>query len=273
MKKDMARRYGVVGSPVRHSLSPWLHAYFARTTQRNIVYAAYAPSPDKFVDFVNDFFASGGCGLNITVPFKPEALAVASRASAFARRAGAANVLRRDENSIVAHNTDGAGLIKDLTQNLNVSLAKKRVLIVGAGGAARAAALALADSDARITIGARRPEAAAELAQLAEGESVALAKCESGFEVIINATSGAHDGDGSPLSPEVFEGSLLAYDMNYGQAAAGFLRSARAAKQRADGGGMLAEQAAMSFAVWEKVMPSATVPIDIMHRRHGSFWQ
>ena len=273
MKKDMARRYGVVGSPVRHSLSPWLHGYFARTTQRNIVYAAYAPPPDKFAEFVHDFFAAGGCGLNITVPFKPEALTAASRGSAFARRAGAANVLRRDENNIVAHNTDGAGLIKDLSQNLGVSPSKKRVLIVGAGGAARAAALALVDGGAHITIAARRPDAAAELAELADGESVALAKCESGFDIIINATSGAHDGDESPLSPHVFEGALLAYDMNYGRAAAAFLRAAQAAKQRADGGGMLAEQAAMSFAVWEKVMPSAAVPIDMMRRRHGSFWQ
>ena len=266
------RTYAVFGFPVRHSLSPWIHAYFARIFQRRIVYSAHAPQPGQFAAAARDFFAAGGRGLNITAPFKKDGLLFAARASAFARRAGAANVLSAAADGISAHNTDGAGLIKDITQNWGISVSGKKVLIAGAGGAARAAALALAGQDAKITVAARRLEAAAELAKTADGAALELAKlaeygAEYGgkYDIILNTVPG-----GAPLPAEIFTGAELAYDLNYGAAAASFLRTAAAAKQRADGGGMLVEQAALSFAIWEGAMPSTKRLINYLRAR-GNF--
>ena len=262
-------RYAVVGAPVRHSLSPWIHSHFARQTQRDIGYAAFAP--DDFAAFARDFFASGGRGLNITAPFKKDALEFAARASAFSHRAAAANVLAADENgAVAAYNTDGAGLIKDLTGNCGLSLAGLRVLIAGAGGAARAAALSLAERGANIVVAARRADAAASLAKLAGGEAATLQECGGGYDAVINATAG---GDESPLPSSAFVGARLAYDLNYGRAAAAFLRSASGAEQRADGGGMLVEQAALSFAVWEGALPSTSPLTRILRERHRHFWE
>lgn len=265
-------RYAVAGLPVRHSLSPWIHAHFARQTQRKIVYAAFAP--DDFAAFARDFFAAGGRGLNITAPFKKDALNFAARASAFSVRADAANVLTADAKTgaVSACNTDGAGLIKDLTGNYGMSLAGRRVLIAGAGGAARAAAFALAAQDAKIIIAARKPDAATELAKLVGGEAVSLSECGDGYELIINATSGGQDNE-SPVPSSVFAGAKLAYDLNYGAAAATFLRAAATATNRADGGGMLVEQAALSFAIWEGAMPSTARLVRTLHERHRHFWE
>ncbi|MBE8158005.1 MAG: shikimate dehydrogenase [Betaproteobacteria bacterium] len=258
------RRYAVFGFPARHSLSPWIHAYFARALQRKIVYAVYSPPPGQFAAAVRAFFAGGGRGINITAPYKKDALLFAGRASAFARRADAANVLSAENGGeISAHNTDGAGLIRDITQNLGVSVSGECVLIAGAGGAARAAALALAGLDAKITVAARRLSAAAELAELAGGTAAELSACGGGFDIVINAIPGG----AAALPPEVFAEAKLAYDINYGAAAEKFLRAAAAAKLRADGGGMLAEQAALSFALWEGVMPPVKPLVNYLRAR------
>lgn len=267
------RRYAVVGAPVRHSLSPWIHAYFARTTQRPIVYAAYAPAA-SFDKLAEDFFAGGGGGLNITVPFKRAALGFAGRASTFARRADAANVLMPDKQSgvINAYNTDGAGFIKDIKRCYGASLTGKRVLIVGAGGAARAAVTMLADEGAQLLIAARRPQQAAALAAAVSGEATALDTCGDGFDIVINATSGGLGGGESPLPAAAFAGAVLAYDLNYGKAAAAFLGAATAARKRADGSGMLVEQAALSFALWEGVLPVTAELINHLRVRNRQLW-
>ena len=268
-----AERYGVIGLPVRHSLSPWIHAHFARVLQRKIVYAAYAPPRESFVDFVHDFFAAGGRGLNITVPFKADALSVAVRTSAFACRAGAVNVLCNEKDGIGGYNTDGAGLIKDLRHYYDADLNRKRVLIVGAGGAARAAAVALSEQGAQITVAARKPQAAAELATLTNGDAIALSECAGGFNIILNATSGGHVGAQSPLPAAAFVDSELAYDLNYGAAAAAFLHVATAAKTRADGSGMLLEQAALSFAIWQGVLPCTAALRQYLSENYRRYWQ
>ncbi|MDM5147222.1 shikimate dehydrogenase [Candidatus Persebacteraceae bacterium Df01] len=258
----MSRRYAVVGHPVRHSKSPWIHAHFAECTQRDIVYAAYAPPLSGFDEFARNFFAAGGCGLNITVPFKQEALAFASSASAFSKRAQAANVLAARNSGIVAYNTDGAGLVRDITHNLRVAIADKRLLLIGAGGAARAVALALAEKNpANLCIAARNTKRAVALAETVGEHStisvrgIALADCDEPFDIVINATSAALSGEKLPLSSAVFAGAELAYDLSYGKAAKTFLRVANQAICCVDGAGMLAEQAAFSFAIWEGVMP------------------
>ena len=263
----MSGRFGVVGKTAAHSLSPWLHQCFARQTQRETPYAAYAPPPGKsFSDFARDFFAEGGRGLNVTVPYKKEAIEFVVRASAFCRRAEAANVLTLKEDGVVACNTDGAGLIKDLTENCGQPPDNKRVLIAGAGGAARAATLALAERGCKLTIAARKLSAAESLSQLVGGEAMLLSACEGGYEMIFNATSGGWSGEESPLSPSVFRGALLAYDLNYGEAARPFLLAAAAAKLQTDGLGMLAEQAALSFAIWRGVLPSAKIPLRLLRQ-------
>lgn len=251
----MKRRYAVIGSPVRHSRSPWLHGYFARLTQRAIVYAAYEPR-GGFADCAAAFFAAGGCGLNITLPYKAEALAFADSASAFARQVGAANVLARAaDGGIKAYNTDGGGLLRDL-QGLTDGVSGKTILLLGAGGAARAAAYALAAAaPAELRLYNRTPQRAQALAEGCGG--VAVAQPEAGADIIIHATSAGH-GDYAPYPAALFSTAQLAYDLSYGAAAQPFIRQAKeaGAQKTADGSGMLAWQAALSFALWEGVMPT-----------------
>lgn len=272
------RRYAVVGSPVRHSRSPWLHGFFARRTQRDILYAALQPR-DTFAACCGEFFGGGGSGLNITLPYKADALEFAESASAFARRCGAANVLKREaDGGIRAYNTDGSGLLRDLQQQ-GGDPAGKNVLLLGAGGAARAAAHALADAaPARLWICNRTAARAEQLAAACGGcaRAVSLeeaaADAHGGAHLVINATSAGHGGNGNngnegggdiALPPRIFGGAALAYDLSYGAAAQPFLRAAAAggASRAADGMGMLVWQAALSFAIWEGVLPPAQAAI------------
>lgn len=268
------RRYAVVGNPVRHSLSPWIHTHFGRVLQKNIVYGAHAPQ--NFADFARQFFLQGGQGLNITAPFKKDALQFAARATSFARRAQAANVLTIEaDGTIAACNTDGAGLLKDIRRNLKVDIDKRRIVIAGAGGAARAAALALSQQNAEIVIAARNLQAAQELAKQCDGEAMTLQQCDGG-DIILNATSAGRNTDGkgcSPLPSSAFSKTILAYDLNYGPAAAPFLQAAASASLRADGSGMLVEQAAASFAIWENILPPSADLIEVLRNRHNSLWQ
>ena len=263
-------RCGVVGNPVSHSLSPFLHRRFARILQRDLTYAAYevggtSDDSGEFSDFARDFFRNGGFGLNVTLPFKGAALACADSASAFAKRARAANTLARRENGIFACNTDGAGLTRDIVRNWGFQPRGRRILLIGAGGAGRAAAHALGDlAPAGLAIVNRTAERAAELSREV-GEScgivaigAALDDFSGAFDLVVNAVSAGHSGAAPDIAPEIFREAELAYDLSYGAAAQPFLELARrgGAKRAADGLGMLAEQAALSFAVWTGAMPS-----------------
>ena len=267
----MTRRYAVVGNPVCHSSSPWLHGCFARLTQRDVVYAAVCPPAgdrlrvDGFAAFAESFFRGGGCGLNITAPFKGDALAFAARASDFAVRAGAANVLARRDGEVVAYNTDGSGFLRAIGEELPDGVRGKKVLLLGAGGAARAVATALAEQQpAALWIYNRTAARAVALADAVGGEVVD--DCPAGADIVINALSSSPDGAFPPA--EVFADVQLACDLSYGAAAADFLQRARdgGARRAIDGSGMLAWQAAMSFAIWEGTLPSVSAILSVLRQ-------
>lgn len=269
----MSDRYAVVGNPVAHSKSPQIHAEFARQTGQDIEYSRLLAPVDGFRETIIGFRASGGRGVNVTLPFKLEAYNLADEVSPRAREARAANFLRFDGDRILADNTDGAGLVADLVQNLGVQLQGRRLLLLGAGGAAqgvlgpllacRPAILAIAnrtvDKALRLAETLRRnPEAAHTVVS-----GLAFAELASHhFDVVINATSASIQGEVPPLPERIFAAGALAYDMMYGKEPTPFMTfaAARGAARVADGLGMLVEQAAESFYLWRGVRPD-TAPV------------
>ena len=259
--------YAVFGHPVAHSKSPFIHAAFARQTGQALLYTAIEAPREGFRDAVMQFRAQGGKGANVTVPFKEEAYRLAGVLSERARLAQAVNTLRFEGAEIYGDNTDGAGLVQDLTVNLGVQLEGSRILILGAGGAARGAIPALlAQGPMRLTIANRTPQRADELAR--EFGALGLVAA-SGFDalapeydLIVNATSASLAGDLPPLPDAVLAGAQFAYDMMYGAAETPLLALARklGCPRRADGLGMLVEQAAEAFFLWRGVRPQ-TQPV------------
>lgn len=265
-------RYAVAGNPVAHSRSPAIHAAFAAQTGQSLAYERLLCPLDGFKATIEAFAASGARGCNVTVPFKFEAHALAARLSDRARLAGAVNTLRFDAaGDWFGDNTDGAGLVRDIEINAGRSLAGRRVLLLGAGGAsagvlgsliaARPAALRIANRSAdkaRALVDSHRDWAAAHGVPLS---AAALDDCGHGHDVLINGTSASLAGAGVPVGAGALAPGALAVDMMYGTAAAPFL--AWAASQGAtgrDGLGMLVEQAAEAFFVWRGVRPqTATV--------------
>ena len=241
--------YCVMGNPVAHSRSPAIHARFAELTGEAIAYERRLVSMDGFAQGVRAFAAEGGRGCNVTVPFKTEAPALATECSERVQLAGAANTLTfRADGSLYADNTDGLGLVADITRNAGVSLAGRDVLLVGAGGAAAGVLGPL------LLAGARHSALATlQKAELSAQDPLALS---TNFDVIINATASSLSGGGIPVPASVLRPGALAYDMMYGPAAQGFLDWARqhGAVPR-DGLGMLVEQAAEAFLLWRGVRP------------------
>jgi shikimate dehydrogenase len=267
----MTDRYAVVGNPVAHSQSPEIHAEFARQTRQDIAYTRILAPLDGFVQTVQAFRAAGGKGLNVTVPFKPEAFRLATERTARAIAAEAVNTLSFEDGRVAGDTTDGPGLVRDIVDNLGVPLAGKRLLLVGAGGAARGVIQALLDTGiAALVLANRTLERARDTAKRFGG---AVQPCgfdtlgNTRFDVVVNATSASLSGEAPPLAPGVFAPGSLAYDMMYGKGETPFLAAARAsgAAQLADGLGMLVEQAAESFLVWRGVRPQ-TAPVLAMLR-------
>ncbi|MFN3987055.1 MAG: shikimate dehydrogenase [Rhodocyclaceae bacterium] len=271
-------RYAVIGNPIAHSKSPQIHAAFARQTGQSLSYEALLAPLDDFAGTVRRFAAAGGRGANVTVPFKLEAHALADTLSARARAAGAVNTLVFDGEHLIGDNTDGAGLVRDLTANLGVTLAGARILLLGAGGAARGVVLPLlAGAPAGLVI-ANRSEARAQALVAAFAADAGAARLEAlpfaalagmHFDVVINATSASLADQAPDLPAGLYAPGALAYDMMYGPAETPFLRAARtdAATRMADGLGMLVEQAAESFLLWRGVRPdTATVLADLRAR-------
>lgn len=253
-------RYAVFGNPVGHSLSPRIHALFAAQTQQAMRYEAICPPLDGFAAAVRSFITSGGRGANVTLPFKEAAHRLADELTPRAAAAGAVNTLSFADGKIHGDNTDGAGLVRDITVNLGRGLRGARILILGAGGAARGVILPLlAGQPASIFIANRTAEKAARLAadfQVDGGGFVALAN--QTFDLVINATSAGLSS--AVLPTPTFASGALAYEMLYGRATP-FMQSASAAgAQVADGLGMLVEQAAEAFFVWRGVRPQ-TAPV------------
>lgn len=254
-------RYVVIGNPVAHSRSPEIHARFARETGEAISYERLLVEPGDFARAAREFFAGGGRGANVTLPFKVDAFDFAPERTPRAAQAGAVNTLAIRGNRILGDNTDGAGLVRDLTANLGLVLAGKRVLLLGAGGAARGVVAPLLALEPEVLVIANRTrERARDLAR-AFGDSgrlegVGLDALGEGFDIVVNATSSSTRGEPLVLPSGVFAPGATAYDMAYGAAAQPFLEGARAAGARAsDGLGMLVEQAAESFLLWRGRRP------------------
>ena len=258
--------YCVMGNPVEHSKSPWIHARFAELTGQSLHYGKRLVALDGFSAAVQAFIAEGGRGCNITVPFKFEAAALASHTSERARLAQACNVLTFKDGAILADNTDGAGLVNDIQRNAGVDLSGRRVLLIGAGGAAAGVLGPLLQAQpAQITVANRtRDKASALVARLGstnllqKTELLAQDLCglEGNFDVIINASASSLSGAAVPVPASTLKPGALAYDMMYGPAAQGFMSWARehGATPR-DGLGMLVEQAAEAFLIWRGVLP------------------
>jgi shikimate dehydrogenase len=258
--------YCVMGNPVEHSRSPWIHARFAELTGQTLHYDKRLIPLDGFATAVSAFVAEGGRGCNITVPFKFEAAALATHTSERAMLALASNVLTFRDGDILADNTDGAGLVNDIQRNAGVDLQGRRVLLIGAGGAAAGVLgpLILAQP-AGITVANRTLSKASELVErhaalalLQKTELTAhdLQGLAADFDVVINATASSLSGAEVPVAASTLKSGALAYDMMYGPAAQGFMTWAREHGAVArDGLGMLVEQAAESFLIWRGVLP------------------
>lgn len=263
-----ANRYAVIGHPVAHSLSPIIHARFAAETGEDMEYDRLEAPVDGFAATARSFFDGGGRGLNVTVPFKAEAFEWCDERSARADRAGAVNTLSVAANQrILGDNTDGVGLVRDVRDNLGLPIAQRRVLLVGAGGAARGTlGPLLAEGPAQLTVANRTADRAHALAAEFAGDGPIagrgfdqLAAAEP-FDLIVNASAASLAGELPPLPPALLAVRGSVYDMMYGDAAHAFLEWGRAAgaATAADGLGMLVEQAAESFYVWRGVRPQTT---------------
>ena len=266
--------YGVIGNPIAHSKSPTIHAMFAEQTGQNMVYERILAPIDQFVPTVRTFFARGGKGLNVTVPFKLEAYALADWRTERAQVAGAVNTLWIENAKLRADNTDGVGLVRDLAHNLKLTLTGSRILLVGAGGAARGVLLPLLEqAPAALVIVNRTRSRAEELALLASAMGKVTAVDFQGvsghFDLVINASSASLAGEIPPLPAAVFSAGAFAYDMMYGDKPTLFMEFAtqQGAARTADGLGMLVEQAAESFQVWRGVRPQTEHVIEELRYR------
>jgi shikimate dehydrogenase len=259
-------RYCVMGNPVDHSQSPWIHARFAALTGQHLEYGRRLVALDGFAEGVRAFRAEGGRGCNVTVPFKFEASGLADFRSARAALAGACNTLRFEADGIHGENTDGIGLVADLQQNAGLLLGGSDILLVGAGGAAAGVLGPLLEARPRRIVVANRTlpkaqalvQAHAMLANdtYADLQASALDAVRGRFDVVVNATATSMAGGAVPVDGSVLKPGALAYDMMYGPAAQGFLQwaGAHGAAGR-DGLGMLVEQAAEAFRFWRGVRP------------------
>ena len=262
--------YAVFGHPVSHSLSPRIHAAFGRQLGISLDYTTIEATPDAFPQALDAFVTAGGKGANVTLPLKEAAFALCASTSERAQRAGAVNTLIRNDGQWRGDNTDGIGLVRDLTGRLSLDLRGRRALLLGAGGSARGVAPALLDAGvSELIIVNRTAERADALADALGDPERAHSRywddagAEGDYALIVNATSASRDGTTEFTLPfQLANSRTLAVDLNYGEAAIPFLAWARAANCRdvVDGLGMLVEQAAASFELWHGVRPD-TAPV------------
>jgi shikimate dehydrogenase len=261
-------RYAVFGHPVAHSRSPWLHARFAELTGETLTYEARDVPPGEFDRALAEFLQGGGKGLNITVPHKLAAYAAVDELTGRARRAGAVNTIAVTPGGLLGDNTDGAGLLRDLEHNLGLALGGMRILLVGAGGAARGALGPLLDAGPGELVIANRHAGkaqalAADFAGAVPVLGVGLDEAHGPFALVVNATSASLHGEVPALPDDAIGAGTFCYDMAYGGGPTAFMRWAagHGAAGTADGIGMLVEHAAESFALWRGVRPPTAQPL------------
>lgn len=266
----MTDKYAVIGNPISHTKSPMIHAAFARETGQNIEYTAIEGPLNGFKEAAAAFRAVGGKGMNVTAPFKLDAFDLATDLTERARLAGAVNALKFEGERIHGENFDGIGLTNDIQRNLGFPLDGKRVLLLGAGGAARGALLPFLEQQPLLLVIANRTEdKARELAAqvAAVGHTVGCGYADLAgqrFDIVVNATSASLRAELPPLPSGVFSPDGLAYELAYGKGLTPFLRLAQGegVRRLADGVGMLVEQAAEAFVWWRGVRPDTRPLID-----------
>ena len=264
--------YAVIGNPVAHSKSPLIHTEFAWQTGQDMHYEAILAPLDGFTEAVTAFRQRSGKGMNVTVPFKLDAWKIATKLTQRADAAQAVNTLKFDGDEILGDNTDGTGLAHDIVINLGFAITSKRVLLMGAGGAARGVILPLLEHKPQmLAIANRTPQKARELQQRfsPHGNVVAGDYADftgKKFDIIINATSASLSGELPALPSGVFAAGSLAYDMMYGNELTPFLQLAQreGTAYLSDGIGMLVEQAAESFFLWRGVRPETDAVIKML---------
>lgn len=262
----MTDKYGVIGCPISHSKSPQIHALFAKQTHQNISYIAIEAPLDGFEDKTHELMKKGFKGANVTVPFKFEAFNLCDELTQRAQLAGAVNTLTFKQNKIYGDNTDGVGLVSDITQNLSIDINQKSLLLMGAGGAAYGVVLPLLEAGAIISVANRTPEKAVKLANTFNELQLGKALIKAGdiahfnnqsFDIVINATSAGLTDDLPIISINNFATNALAYDMMYSRETKFKALVEESDKQIkfADGLGMLVEQAAEAFFIWRGIRP------------------
>lgn len=272
----MTDHYAVFGNPIEHSKSPAIHTAFASATGEDIRYQKQQVDEDGFVAAADEFFASGGKGLNITVPFKQDAYGYAARLTARARHAGAVNTLSlQDDGTLLGDTTDGVGMVRDMVKNLGWEIKGKKVLVLGAGGAVRGVLEPLLELlPQHVVIANRTVDKALQLTKgFAEMGYVVGCGFDmlpgQQFDLVINGTSASLAGELPPLPDDLLMGGAACYDMMYGPEPTVFINWARqhGASAVADGLGMLVEQAAESFAIWRGVRPETQQVIVALKER------
>jgi len=264
----MPASYGLFGYPVQQSWSPFIHGMFAKQTAQDMEYRLFESPPERFRSEVLEFFRAGGSGVNVTVPHKRAAADLVNELSARAQVASAINTIVRQDEGLFGDNTDGAGLLADLTRNLRLKFSSPRILLLGAGGAARGALGPLLELNPRLLVVANRTaeravEIAEEFAYLGPVSGCEFAKLENKrFDLIVNATSASLRGDVPAIPPGVVDSLTTCYDMAYGSGDTAFVAWAkgRGAGRAEQGWGMLVEQAAEAFLLWRGVRPD-TAPV------------
>jgi shikimate dehydrogenase len=262
----MTDKYAVIGNPIAHSKSPQIHAEFAKQTGQDISYKAILAPLDEFEITVRRLIDDGYKGVNVTLPFKLQAFLLSDTLSPLAQSAGAANTLILNRKNIKGHNTDGIGLINDICKNLGTTLQSKRVLLLGAGGAADGVFQPILEQKPETLVVANRTlDKAQKMVNKAPNKASActFGDLQGQFDIVVNATSTGLSDAALPIPDAIFAKNCLAYEMMYGRETPFMAQARKNGAQVSDGLGMLVEQAAEAFYIWRGVRPQ-TAPVIAM---------
>ncbi|MEY3838746.1 MAG: Shikimate dehydrogenase [Pseudomonadota bacterium] len=270
---DLKKHFAVIGNPIHHSLSPQIHAAFAKENGLDIDYESVLSPLDQFKNTMHQLIQQKFTGANVTLPFKKEAYQLASSHSSHASIAEAVNTLEFKENEIIGHNTDGIGLVRDLEQNLDTHLKNKKILLIGAGGAAEGVIYSMLEKKpSELTLTNRTIEKSNVIQNKMDVHAKSfnvnlnvteITKCpHQYFDVIINATSASLINAELHMDPKVFHEGCLAYDMMYGKETSYIREAISQGSKTSDGLGMLVEQAAEAFFIWHHIQPTTKSVIE-----------